>query len=252
MKVKIDFGRVLPGLVLVVAGLVLIAILAIVAAIAFLFSFVSGLGGVAADALELMLIPALLIAVGVITVVTGVSWWGKVGDSWFSGWAGRRATKDRLRISERTGELFGAVITVIVFLFLYGNQLRGAAFFTSSFGGPAQLFFYGPLLAGVILSFARAVYGRRNAIRPFDCLNMLFLAVAAFWLLSAFPFDFAHFGGMFPSQIQFMFGWLNNDIGRVLFVLAGVVSLINVVYTAALYSAVRGQLEPRNGAPTTF
>jgi hypothetical protein len=245
LKVKIDFGRVLPGLLLVVAGLVLIAVLLIVAVVAFLFSFISGLGGVAGLALELMLFPALLIAVGVVAVMTGVSWWGRAGDTWFSGWAARRAMKDRLRISERTGELFGVVLAVIVFLFLYENQLRGAAFFTSSFGSLAQFFFYGPLFTGIILSFARGIYGRRNAVRPFDCLNMLFLAIAAFWLLSTFPFDFTQFGAMFPPQIQFAFGWLNNEIGRFLFALTAVVSLINMVYTGFLYSAVRGQLEPR-------
>ena len=242
MKVKIDFGRVLPGLLLVAAGLVLIAVFLIIAVVAFLFSFIPGFGGVATAALELMLLPALLIAVGVITVLTGVSWWGRAGDSWFSGWAGRRAMKDHLRISERTGELFGVVIAIIVFLFLYENQLRGAAFFTSAFGGLAQFFFYAPLFTGMVLSFGRAVYGGRNAIRPFDCVNMLFLAISAFWLLSVFPFDFSQFGGMFPSAVQFAFGWLNNDIGRVLFALAGVVSLVNMVYTAVLYSAVRGQL----------
>lgn len=242
MKVKIDFGRVLPGLILVVAGLVLIAIFLIVAVVAFLFSFVSGFGGVATAALELMLLPALLIAVGVIAVLTGVSWWGRPGDTWFSGWAGRRAMKDRLRISERTGELIGVVVASIVFLFLYENQIRGAAFFTSSFGNTAQFFFYGPLFTGMILSFARAVYGRRNAIRPFDCLNLLFLAVASYWLLSNFPFDFSSFGLMFPSSIQFVFGWLNNDIGRILLALGVVISLVNLAYSAVLYSAVRGQL----------
>ena len=245
MKVKIDFGRVLPGLILVVTGLVLIAVLLIVAVVAFLFSFIPGAGGIVRVALEIAVVPALLIAVGVVTVVTGVSWWGRAGDTWFSGWAGRRAVKDRLRISERTGELFGVVFVIIVFLFLYENQLRGAAFFAPSFGGLAQFFFYGPLFTGMVLSSARAVYGRRNAIRPFDCLNMLFLAVAAFWLLSAFPFDFSQFGGMFPSEIQFVFGWLNNDIGRILFTLAGLGSLANSVYTGVLYSAVRGELEPR-------
>ncbi len=242
MKVKIDFGRILPGLLLAVVGLVLFAILLIVAVIAFLFSFVAGLGGVATAALELMLLPAVLIAVGVITVFTGVSWWGRPGDSWFSGWAGRRAMHDQLRISERAGELFGVVFAIIVFLFLYWNQLRGAAFFTASFGREAQFFFYAPLFTGMILSFGRAVYGRRNAIRPFDSLNMFFLSVAAFWLLSAFPFDFTRFGEMFPSSIQFVFGWLTNDIGRILLTLAGVVSFISAVYTAVLYAAVRGQL----------
>ena len=150
--------------------------------------------------------------------------------------------KDTPRLAKRAGELFGVDISIVVFLFLYENQLRGAAFFTSAFGSLAQFFFYAPLFTGMALSFGRAVYGGRNAIRPFDCLNMLFLAVSAFWLLSVFPFDFSQFGGMFPSAIQFAFAWLSNDIGRVLFALAGVVSLAEMVYTAVLYSAVRGQL----------
>ena len=94
----------------------------------------------------------------------------------------------------------------------------------------------------MVLSLARAMYGRRNAIRPFDCLDALFLAVASYWLLASFPFDFTKFGELFPSQIQFIFGWLTNDIGRILLALGVVISAINMVYTAVLYSAVRGQL----------
>ena len=246
MKVRIDFGRVLPGILLAVAGLVLVAILLIVAVIAFLFSFL-GLGGVATVALELLLIPAVFIAAGVITVLTGVSWWSKEGEGWFSGWAGRRALKDRMRISERTGEVFGVAISLVIFLFLYENQTHGAAFFTSSFGSTAEFFFYGPLFVGVVLSLARAMYGHRNAIRPFDSLGALFLAAASFWLLSAFPFDFSRFGELFPSSIQFIFGWLSDDIGRILFTLAGVAALANSVYTAFLYSSVRGHLGSQIG-----
>jgi len=242
LKTKIDFGRVLPGLLLVVAGLILLAVLLLVAAVAFLFSFISGVGGVVTLAFELMLIPVVLIAAGIVTIVSGVTWWGPGIEGWFSGWAAQRAQKDRMRLSQRVGEIVGIFIALIIFLFLYENQLRGAAFFTSSFGSLAQFYFYAPLFTGMILSFARAAYGRRNPMRPFDCLNDLFLAVAAFWLFSAFPFDFSRFGEMFPSPIQFIFGWLNNDIGHILLAFAGIVSLINSVYTLFLYSVVRGQL----------
>ena len=247
MKVRVDFGRILPGLLLAVAGLIILAILLVVAVLAFLFSFISGFGGVVAAALTLMLIPAVLIAAGVITVLTGVSWWGSGGGGWSSGWAARRAMKDKMRVGERVGEVVGAVIAMIIFLFLYENQLRGVAFFTSSFGGTAEFFFYGPLAVGVVLSLARAMYGRRNAIRPLDCLSALFLAVASYWLLTSFPFDFTKFGEMFPSQIQFLFGWLTNDIGRILLALGVAISTINMVYTAVLYSAVRGELKGRAG-----
>jgi hypothetical protein len=34
-------------------------------------------------------------------------------------------------------------------------------------------------------------------------------------LLVAFPFNFAHFADALPSQIRFMFSWLNDDIARI-------------------------------------
>ncbi len=242
MRIRVDFGRIFPGLVLLLAGLVLLVILVLVAALAFLFSFIGGAGTILGAALELTLIPAFLIVAGIVTILTGVSWWGKGGEGWFSRVARARASDDMLRVSQRAGEIIGVVVTLIVFVFLYENQLRGVAFFTQSFGAEEQFFFYAPLFAGVLLSLARATYGHRNGVRPFDSLNALFLAVAAFWLLSVFPFDFTHLGDMFPTSIQFLFGWLNNDIGRVLFAFAGVVSLVNCAYTSILFAYVRNQL----------
>lgn len=250
MKFRIDFGRVFPGLILVISGLILLAILLIVAVIAFFFSFLGGSGGLLAGALELTLVPVLLVAAGVVTILSGVSWWGKGGEGWLSGIARRRALDDRMGIPARVGEVVGVVITTIIFFFLYENQLRGAAFFTSSFGRSAQFFFYAPLFTGMVLSLARAAHGRRNAIRPLDALNELFLAFAAYWLLTNWPFDFRQFGGLFPTQIQVLFGWLTNDIGRFLFILAVVGATISFLYTAVLYVSVRGELQRLRSDPT--
>ncbi len=239
MKFRIDFGRVLPGLLLFFAGLFILAVLVLFAVVAFLFSFMPAAQSALGFILQLMLVPSLMMAGGVILGLTGVSWWGT---GWFNGVAKARALKDRIRYSERIGEVFGVAVTFIIFLFLYENQLRGVAFFTSEFGAQAQFFFYAPLFTGMVLSLARAVYGHRNGVRPFDSLNALFLAASAFWLLQVFPFDFAHLGDMFPSVIQFLFGWVTNDIGRLLFIVAGLASLMNFVYTLVLYSSVRGQL----------
>lgn len=38
-------------------------------------------------------------------------------------------------------------------------SFKGVAFFTSKFGPAERFFFYAPLLVGMALSFARAVYG---------------------------------------------------------------------------------------------
>lgn len=238
MKIKIDFGRVFPGIVLFLVGLVLLVVLALVALVAFLFSFLAGSGAVLEAILELAIVPALLIAAGIVTILTGISWWGG-GGGWLSGVARAKALEDHMRISSRVGEVVGAIISLIVFFFLYENQLRGVAFFTPSFGSQASIYFYGPLFTGIILSLARAVLGYRNKVRPFDAMNALFLVVAALWLLAVFPFDFAHFGDMFPSPIQFLFGWLSNPIGRFLFILGAIGSSINFVYTTALYTSLR-------------
>jgi len=239
LTVRVDFGRVVPGIVLIVGALVSIAILGVVATVSYLFSFISFWNGVLQVSLMLMPIPALILALGVVVTVTGVSWWG---GWWGSSWASVRAAQDRLRISQRVGELIGVGVTLIVFSFLYGNQLRGAAFFTSQFGFEAQFLFYAPLFTGIVLSLGRAFYGRKNAVRPLDSVNALFLAFAAFWLLSLFPFDFTQFGSLFPAGVQGAFFWLNNDIGRALFLIAGVCSVINFLYTAVLYVAVRSEL----------
>lgn len=242
MRFRVDFGLVFPGLVIFLLGLAALIILVFATALGFLFSFVPGWEAVGWTISQLLLIPGALMLAGVIIMFSGVSWWGAGGESWWSRVARARATQDYLRISQRVGEIFGVFISAVIFLFLYENQLRGVAFFTPAFGWSEQFLFYAPLFAGIALSLARAVYGHKNGLRPFDGANALFLAFAAFWLLSVFPFDFTHFGDMFPAQIQFIFSWLTNDVGRVLFALAGIGSLANFVYTTALYAAVRNQL----------
>lgn len=241
MRFRIDFGLVFPGLILFICGLVVLAVLALAAVVGFFFSFLPGWEAVGGVILQLTLIPGALLVAGVIVMVSGVSWWGS-GESWWSRIARARASEDALPFSQRVGEIFGIAVTTIVFLFLYLNQLRGVAFFTSAFGATEQFLFYAPLFVGMALSLARAVYGHKNGLRPFDSVNALFLAFAAFWLLSVFPFDFTHLGDMFPSAIQFLFSWIPNDLGRLLLFIAGIGSLANFVYTTALYTAVRNQL----------
>jgi hypothetical protein len=245
LRVRVDFGLLLPGIILFIVGGVLLLLLFLIAIVAFLFSFIPFWSGALGAIFWLMLVPVLLMIAGGVTALSGVSWWGRGGEGWFSGIAKARARMDRLRLSARVGELIGVVISLIVFYFLYENQLRGAAFFAPTFGPTAEFLFYGPILTGMLLSLARAFYGRRNSIRPFDSLNALFLAFSAFWLLSAFPFDFTQLSSMFPTQIQFLFTWLNNDIGRVLFTIAGIASMANFVYTFLLYVNVRNEMVHR-------
>ncbi len=66
-------------------------------------------------------------------------------------------------------------------------------------------------------------------------------ATAALWLLSVFPFDFAHFPEMFPPSIRFALTWVMNEIYVIVLVLTALGSLANAVYASILYAAVRSR-----------
>lgn len=242
MPTRLDFGRIIPGILIVLVGLGLLAVLLLVALFSFLFFFVPGSGDVLRASVDLLVVPLVLFVAGALSILSGVSWWGTGRKGWFAGVSNARAAEDRISIGGRVGEIVGVVISALILLFLYANQARGVAFFTSSFGATAEFYFYGPMITGMAISVARALYGRRNPIRPLDVIQALFLAASAFWLLSVFPLDFTHLGDMFPPSIRFIFSWIPNLLGRLLFLFAGVVSLINAAYTATLYFVVRGRL----------
>jgi hypothetical protein len=248
MPTRIDLGRVIPGVVLILVALAVFAVLLGVAVLAFLFFFVPGSGDILRAALGLLVVPLVIFVAGVLAVATGVSWWRPGGRGWFSGVARARAAEDRMHLGQRIGELVGVGISLLIISFLYANQARGVAFFAPSFGPSAEFYFYGPAITGMVLSVARAVLGRRNALRPLDAVQALFFAAASFWLFSVFPFDFTHLADLFPSSIAFMFAWIPNWLGRALFLFAGLASLLNCAYTIAMFARVRARLAFGTGA----
>jgi hypothetical protein len=250
----VDFGRILPGLLLVLLGVGLFAFWLVLVFISFFSFFFPALHWVFYFALDVLVASLALVGIGVLVMLTGLSgWWSSQAPVPESGWAGgfawRRAKKDRLRIGERVGELFGLFVSGLVLLFFYENQVQHTGFFTPGFGPTEQALFYGPWFFGAFVSLARVAYGRRNAIRPLDVVQALLTAVAAFWLLSVFPFDFAHLPDLLPKAIRFMFLWVSNDIGALVLVLAGIGSAVSAVYTSVLYLVVRSHLSSGAHAP---
>jgi hypothetical protein len=232
-----------PGIVIFLIGAVLFIFWIALAFLSFFLFFVPVLHGVFYFALDVLIASLVLMAVGGALGFAGVSGWSHT--SWEprpSGYIERRVQKDRMRIGERCGEIFGVIITALIFSFLYYNQVHGSLFFTSSFGFIEQVLFYAPLVLGALAGFTRAVYGRRNAIRPFGAFNAAIMAISAFYLLSVFPFNFAYFASMFPHFLRFMVTWVSAPIGQIALFLAGIGSIANLVYTSVLYVVVRGQL----------
>jgi hypothetical protein len=111
------------------------------------------------------------------------------------------------------------MISIVAMALLVGfyayHQVMHTGFFTGEFGPLEMLCLYGTAVLSIIPPLIRAATGRRNPSRPLEAVDDLLLGVAALVLLVTFPFNFAHFTDALPSQIRFMFSWLNNGIARI-------------------------------------
>jgi hypothetical protein len=244
LTVKVDFGRILPGLVVFLLGAGLFVLWVLLAFFSFFLFFVPELHWVFYFALDVLVASLVLMGSGVLIMISGASGWREMAGEnvSLSGRVNRRVERDRMRIGERFGEVVGVFVSLLILLFFWENQVRGTGFFTSAFRLPEQFLFYGPAVFGVLVSLARAVYGRRNAIRPLEILQAAFLVTAAFWLYSVFPFDFAHFTDLLPGAIRPAFFWATDAVASIVLLLAGIGSLANLVYTSVLFATMRAQL----------
>lgn len=161
-----------------------------------------------------------------------------------SSWTEKEARKDRMKLSDRAGEIVGIIIIGLVALFFRVHQTEATGFFTSSFGPLEAALFYGSILIGVMAPLARLATGRRNAARPAEMLASLFWVASSAWLLAAFPFNFAHFGDVLPpiDWLRFLAGLVTNDVGRVALILGIIGGIISIAFNAVLYISVKGLL----------
>lgn len=243
MPVRIDVGRLFPGLVVLLIGVALFVLWLILVFVSFFAFFVPELRGIFYLGLDILVASIVLMLSGGLLMLFGVSGWRRADQSgwWSGGHVTRRVEKDRMTAGDRGGEVFGVFVSLLLLLFFAENQAQDTGFFTSSFGPVEAALFYGTWAVGAAVSLARAVYGRRNAIRPFDAFDGALLAITAFWLLSVFPFDFSHFPDLIPSQVRFLFSWISNPIGAVFLVLGGIGGLASMFYNAVMYVVVRSR-----------
>ena len=169
--------------------------------------------------------------------------------SWTESIAKREAARDVMRNGERVGEAFAILFFYLVILFFVVNQVDDTGFFTTGFGSTEMVLFYGGLIFGMIAPILRLILGRRNKVRPVELISNGFFVIAASYLLSVFPFDFAHFPDLLPEGIQFMFDWITNDIARVGLSIIIVIVIIVSVWTAFLYIVVRDWLRAHPSKP---
>jgi hypothetical protein len=151
-----------------------------------------------------------------------------------------RSHREIVSLPQRVAEPVFSVITVTLLCgFFAAHQLTNTGFFTAQFGPADMLCVYGPILLTFAAPFMRALTGRRNPGRPLEAVANVCAALAALWLLHMFPFDFTRFADVFPAQLQFLFAWVSDGIGKIALVLQvviGALSALAVMVSFALHS----------------
>ena len=165
------------------------------------------------------------------------------------GWFGRRVSrwysKDHEKPGERAGEVFAIAVISLVTLYFVSSQIDKTGFFTPSFGNIETFLFYLPVPLGMAVCFIRLITCRKNPARPLDSIDAAITGIACLWFFVVFPFDFAHLGDLLPSQIQFLADWIPNYLARVVFLVGGLGSLFNAIYTPMIYLVVRAEYSRR-------
>jgi hypothetical protein len=180
-------------------------------------------------------------------------------EKWNRGWSNsnqnqfRRSggEKEYLGLGQRAEEVLAVFIGFLILGFFLYHQYANTGFFTTKFGDLEMFAFYGSIVLTFVPPLARAAIGRRNPVRPIDAFSNIFSAVAALYLFDIFPFNFAHITAALPSAIQFMFTWVNNDIGRIVLILIFIGSLASGFYNIVRYATFRATRDEPIAPSTT-
>ncbi len=238
-----DARRFIPGILLLLAGAALFVLWVLLVFVSFFAFFLPGLRGVFYLSLDILVASVVLLASGVLLVLAGLAGWWRSGEDW--GWIGGvvtvQAEGDRLGLLERSWEVAGAAVSVLVLAFFAENGVKGTGFFTRGFGPSEAALFYGTWAFAVAVPLARAVYGRRNALRPFAALEGALVGAVALWFLEGFPFDFSRLPAMVPASLRLAMFWSNDLVGRLIVVLVAFGGLASMVYNLVVYLAVRSR-----------
>ena len=128
---------------------------------------------------------------------------------------------------------------VLLLIFFFYHQLKHTGFYTAKFGLAEMVALYLPILISMIPPILRVALGRPNPAQFADIVSDLCLTIGSIWLRHTFPFNFAHIADVFPSALNFAFGWLNDNVGRFILLLQIVIGSISALASTATYLRAR-------------
>jgi hypothetical protein len=153
--------------------------------------------------------------------------------------------KETLSTTERWLEAAIVILLLLLFGFFMLHLVARTDFFTERFGTLEMLCLFVPIIVAMGAPIVRAQSGLRRPARLWMAASSLLTAVMALWLLTTFPFNFAHFADFLPDPVRFLLFWLNDDIARIPLILQIIVGPISALIAVWQYFT-HG---PRQAAP---
>jgi hypothetical protein len=154
-----------------------------------------------------------------------------------------------LTAARRLSSIFSVGLTVLLLIFFGMHQKDNTGFFTNKFGSAEMVALYLPILISMAAPLLRILMGTLDPARLVEAFSDLCLGVGSLWLRHTFPFNFSRIAIVFPSNIQVGFGWLNDNVGRILLLLQIIIAFISAFATIGSYLTEHGiiTLQPVQG-----
>ncbi|MCE5296139.1 MAG: hypothetical protein LLG16_03430 [Euryarchaeota archaeon] len=154
----------------------------------------------------------------------------------------QEAKKDRLKGSDRAGNVIGAICALAFALYFVVLYSSGSELLASDITNVEMALFFWVALYGIVPGLMKAILGKKNVTRPLEVIVSISTLVALALFLSSFPFDFDHLGDSLPRSLEFLVSWIDNGIARFAMWLGVIVSAVMIPYTLMLYFGVRDKL----------
>ena len=142
--------------------------------------------------------------------------------------------------ARRLSSIFSVGLTVLLLIFFGIHQKDNTGFFTNRFGTAEMVALYLPILISMGAPLMRILMGSLDPARLVEAFSDVCLGVGSIWLRHTFPFDFSHIAVVFPPNIQVGFGWLNDNVGRIILVVQIIIAFISAFATVGSYLTERG------------
>jgi len=148
-----------------------------------------------------------------------------VQKDWIEALTDKSAKNDKLKRSDRYGQIIGIACVVLMSIFFAYHLTRPTGFFTGDFGALGATLFFGAVVFGILPQAIRFITGRKNPARLFDIVGSVITLIAMIYFLSTFPFDFSHFADPLPASLEGILNWVSNDLAKGLLTL-GIIGML--------------------------